>query len=69
MFAVPFPLCQSAKPKRVPVPARMTLDGKHPVSLLGELASKRKWGSPQYDVVHETGPQHQKSFVFKVSFC
>lgn len=42
------------------------MDGKHPVSLLGELSSKRKWGPPQYDVVMECGPGHAKSFIFKV---
>lgn len=48
-------------------PLRMTLDGKHPVSLLGELASKRKWGVPNYDVAMEQGPGHAKLFVYKVS--
>lgn len=27
------------------------LEQKHPVSLLGELSSKRKWGAPAYDLV------------------
>lgn len=44
-----------------------SLEQKHPVSLLGELASKRRWGAPNYTLVHEQGPAHAKSFVFKVS--
>lgn len=48
--------------------SRMTLDAKHPVSLLGELASKRRWGVPNYEVVQETGPAHARTFVFKVLF-
>lgn len=51
------------KPKR---PLRMTLEGKHPVSLLGEVASKRKWGVPQYEVAMEHGPGHAKLFIYKV---
>lgn len=42
------------------------LEQKHPVSLLGELASKRRWGAPNYTLVHEEGPAHAKNFVFKV---
>lgn len=42
------------------------MESKHPVSLLGELASKRKWGAPQYEVVHESGPGHHKCFVYQV---
>lgn len=43
-----------------------TLEGKHPVSLLGEYASKRKLGAPQYSVCFECGPDHKKNFLFKV---
>lgn len=42
------------------------LQSKHPVSLLGELASKRRWGAPNYCLVSETGPAHAKNFIFKV---
>lgn len=42
------------------------MESKHPVSLLGELASKRKWGAPMYEVVHESGPHHHKSFIYQV---
>lgn len=48
-----------------PVPLA-SLEQKHPVSLLGELASKRRWGAPNYVLVHEQGPAHAKNFVFKV---
>lgn len=43
-----------------------SLEQKHPVSLLGELASKRRWGAPNYVLVFEDGPAHAKNFVFKV---
>lgn len=47
-------------------PSIKDLSGKHPVSALGELCNKRKWGAPQYEVVHESGPAHKKDFLFKV---
>lgn len=43
-----------------------SLQGKHPVSLLGEYASKRKLGAPQYVLDFECGPDHKKNFLFKV---
>lgn len=43
------------------------MQGKHPVSLLGEYASKHKLGAPQYSVCFECGPDHKKNFLFKVS--
>ncbi|XP_062559903.1 protein Son [Armigeres subalbatus] len=45
---------------------KISTDGKHPVSILGEYCSKRKWMPPRYDLVHESGPGHAKNFVFKV---
>lgn len=51
-------------------PAAISMDAlmqKHPVSLLGELASKRKWGAPNYSLVNESGPPHAKNFIFKVN--
>lgn len=45
---------------------KINTDGKHPVSILGEYSSKRKWMPPRYDLVHESGPGHAKNFVFKV---
>uniref|UniRef100_A0A8D8TVC6 Protein SON n=1 Tax=Cacopsylla melanoneura TaxID=428564 RepID=A0A8D8TVC6_9HEMI len=48
-------------------PTQLTLDGKHPVSLLHEYCMRRKLGIPQYDQASETGPPHRKNFVFKVT--
>ena len=41
--------------------------GKHPVCALQELCSKKQWDPPSYDIVSETGPQHMRTFVYKVS--
>lgn len=51
------------KPGPIPM---SSLQQKHPVSLLGELASKRRWGAPNYELVNEQGPAHAKSFLFRV---
>ncbi|KAK1136371.1 hypothetical protein K0M31_000931 [Melipona bicolor] len=48
------------------IPAIKTLEGKHPVSLLGEYCSKRKLGAPVYELCFECGPDHRKNFLFKV---
>ncbi|XP_066999479.2 protein Son isoform X2 [Anabrus simplex] len=40
--------------------------GKHPVSLLVELCSKRKWGAPHFELLFECGPDHRKNFLFRV---
>ncbi|XP_058130392.1 protein Son [Anopheles ziemanni] len=45
---------------------KVNTDGKHPVSILGEYATKRKWNVPRYELVHESGPGHAKNFIFKV---
>ena len=42
------------------------LSGKHPVSALVEFCNRRKWGSPEFELVHESGPDHKKNFLFKV---
>lgn len=58
---------KNKKPIKMAKPATVkTLQGKHPVSLLGEYASKRKLGVPQYEVCFECGPDHKKNFLFKV---
>lgn len=54
-----------AKGKQAPI-SMDSLQQKHPVSLLGELASKRRWGAPNYSIVNESGPAHAKNFIFKV---
>ena len=45
----------------------MYVTGKHPVSALGELCNKRRWNQPKYDIVHESGPAHDKTFKVKLS--
>ncbi|XP_004529310.1 protein SON [Ceratitis capitata] len=40
---------------------------KHPVCLLNELTSKRKWTPPLYSLVNEAGPSHSRMFLFSVS--
>ncbi|OWF55829.1 Protein SON [Mizuhopecten yessoensis] len=42
------------------------LSSKHPVSALMELCNKRRWGPPDFQLVHESGPDHKKHFLFKV---
>ncbi|XP_067947693.1 protein SON-like isoform X2 [Watersipora subatra] len=44
-----------------------SLAEKHPVSLLMELCSRRKWQSPQFVVLHESGPPHKKNFIMQVT--
>ena len=43
------------------------LSGKHPVSALTELCSKRRWGPPIFTQAFECGPPHKKQYVFKES--
>jgi len=43
------------------------LSHKHPVSALMELASKRKWGPPNFTQIFECGPPHKKQYIFKVT--
>ena len=40
--------------------------GKHPVSALTELCSKRRWGPPMFTQAFECGPPHKKQYVYKV---
>lgn len=47
--------------------AKQVLENKHPVSLLGELAAKRKWQLPTYTSLVEQGPQHHMQFMFTVT--
>jgi len=57
---------KSMTPKTVPSGIKTNLSGKHPVSALVELCSKRRWKSPEFIVVNEAGPDHQRHFMFKV---
>ena len=43
------------------------LAGKHPVSALTELCSKRRWGPPIFSQAFDCGPPHKKQFVYKVT--
>lgn len=43
------------------------LSHKHPVSGLMELATKRKWGPPNFVQIFECGPSHKKQYIFKVT--
>ena len=43
--------------------------GKHPVSALMEVCNKRQWPPPDFQVVHESGPDHMKNFLYKVNHC
>lgn len=40
--------------------------GKHPVSALMELCNKKRWTPPEFVMVHHSGPDHRKNFLFKV---
>uniref|UniRef100_A0A3B3RHW9 Protein SON-like n=1 Tax=Paramormyrops kingsleyae TaxID=1676925 RepID=A0A3B3RHW9_9TELE len=40
--------------------------GKHPVSALMEICNKKKWAPPEFIMVHHSGPDHRKNFLFKV---
>uniref|UniRef100_A0A3P8UZP1 G-patch domain-containing protein n=1 Tax=Cynoglossus semilaevis TaxID=244447 RepID=A0A3P8UZP1_CYNSE len=42
------------------------LMGKHPVSALIELCNKRRIMQPEFVMVHHSGPDHRKNFLFKV---
>ena len=42
------------------------LSGKHPVSAIMEVCSKRRWNAPDFVLVQSQGPAHHCSFMFKV---
>lgn len=46
--------------------AKHNFESKHPVSLLGELSAKRKFGAPLYELVMQEGPSHQRQFLYSV---
>lgn len=46
--------------------AKHNFESKHPVSLLGELSAKRKFGAPLYELVMQEGPSHQRQFLYNV---
>ncbi|KAF5270378.1 hypothetical protein FQR65_LT05566 [Abscondita terminalis] len=58
---------QKRKQQKLLKSAAKSLEGKHPVSLLGEYTAKKKLGAPQYTLCMESGPDHKKLFLFKVT--
>uniref|UniRef100_A0A182QHT5 G-patch domain-containing protein n=1 Tax=Anopheles farauti TaxID=69004 RepID=A0A182QHT5_9DIPT len=61
----PFPRRDGRQQQRY-MNMKINTDGKHPVSILCEYATKHKWNAPMYELVHESGPGHAKNFIFKV---
>ncbi|XP_018028000.1 protein SON isoform X2 [Hyalella azteca] len=53
-------------PVKPSIPMTKTVAGKHPVSVLSEFCIKSKWQPPQFQVVHDSGPDHKKSYLMKV---
>lgn len=47
--------------------AKQNFESKHPVSLLGELSARRKFGAPLYNLVMQEGPSHQRQFLYNVT--
>ena len=41
--------------------------GKHPVSALQEICSKKRWDNPVYTLIDHGGPAHNKTFSYEVS--
>ncbi|KAF0291945.1 hypothetical protein FJT64_010006 [Amphibalanus amphitrite] len=41
------------------------LSGKHPISALMELCTKRRWGPPDFQLCMDRGPAHNKHFLYK----
>ncbi len=36
------------------------------MSALMEMCNKKKWPQPEFVMVHHSGPDHRKNFLFKV---
>lgn len=51
---------------QIPTKVPKDLSGKHPVSAVVELCSKRRWPAPDFTLVHDSGPDHKKNFLFKI---
>ncbi|KAM5180359.1 protein SON [Mantella aurantiaca] len=52
---------------KLTMPVIKDLSGKHPISVLMELCNKKKWSPPDFTLVDDTGPDHRKRFLFKVT--
>ncbi|BET00824.1 G-patch domain [Nesidiocoris tenuis] len=57
----------AAGPRVPPGPVHKSLEGKHPVSLLVEFCTRRRYDPPIFNTVCEEGPPHQKRFILKVT--
>ncbi|XP_078088917.1 SON DNA and RNA binding protein b [Mustelus asterias] len=57
---------EKTQKKSANFPIMKDLSGKHPVSALMEICNKRKWPPPDFLMVHDSGPDHRKHFLFKV---
>ena len=42
------------------------LSGKHPVSALMEVCSKRRWGQPEFTLLTDPGAGNNRSYLYKV---
>ncbi|XP_053729656.1 protein SON isoform X2 [Synchiropus splendidus] len=62
-------VAEGEKPQRQTGGLVVTKDlmGKHPVSALIEMCSKRRIMQPDFVMVHHSGPDHRKNFMFKVT--
>ncbi|KAM8976993.1 protein SON [Pelodytes ibericus] len=54
-------------PNKLALPVMKDLSGKHPISALMELCNKKKWSPPEFVLVDDTGPEHRKRFLFRVT--
>ncbi|CAN2387584.1 hypothetical protein PRIEUP_LOCUS11903 [Pristimantis euphronides] len=52
---------------KLALPVMKDLSGKHPISALMELCNKKKWSLPEFELVDDTGPEHRKRFLFRVT--
>ncbi|XP_026220175.1 protein SON isoform X2 [Anabas testudineus] len=62
-------VAEGEKPQKQTAGLVVTKDlmGKHPVSALIELCNKRRIMQPDFVMVHHSGPDHRKNFLFKVT--
>ncbi|XP_057686640.1 protein SON [Corythoichthys intestinalis] len=62
-------LAEGEKPQKTTGGLVVTKDlmGKHPVSALIELCTKKRMTQPDFVMVHHSGPDHRKNFLFKVT--
>ena len=44
------------------------MGNKHPVTVIMEVATRRKWGPPSFQQVLDCGPPHRKQYIWKVRY-